>query len=95
LSLPETKKHDQPIVTLTASIGIYKRLLKDKKSRGYGKQNDYLFFPEMAKRIDHALRYMGFLFSLVLDKTILKYGPKGQNRTLYCLRHTAITNRLL
>ena len=95
LSLPETKKHGQPIVTLTAGVGIYKRLLMDAKSRGYGKPNDYLFLPEMAKRRDHALRYLGFLFSWVLDKANLKYGLKGQTRTLYCLRHTSITFRLL
>ncbi len=95
LSLPETKKHDQPIVTLTAGVGIYKRLLSDAKLRGYGKPNDYLFLPELARRRDHALRYMGFLFSWVLDKANLKYGTKGQTRTLYCLRHTAITYRLL
>ncbi|MBY0377317.1 MAG: helix-turn-helix domain-containing protein, partial [Gammaproteobacteria bacterium] len=73
LSLPETKKHDQPIVTLTAGVGIYKRLLNDAKSRGYGKPNDYLFLPEMAKRRDHALRYMGFLFGWVLDNANLKH----------------------
>jgi hypothetical protein len=95
LSLPETKKHDQPIVTMTAGVGIYIRLLKDAKSRGYGKPNDYLFLPELAKRRDHALRHLGFLFSWVLDKANIKYGTKGQTRTLYCLRHTAITYRLL
>lgn len=95
LSLPETKKHDQPIVTMTAGVGIYTRLLMDAKTRGYGKPNDYLFLPELAKRRDQALRHLGFLFSWVLDKANLKYGPKGQTRTLYCLRHTAITYRLL
>jgi hypothetical protein len=95
LSLPETKKHDQPIVTMTAGVGIYTRLLKDVKARGYGKPNDYLFMPELAKRRDHALRHLGLLFSWVLDKANLKYGTKGQARTLYCLRHTAITYRLL
>lgn len=95
LSLPETKKHDQPIVTMTAGVGIYTRLLKDAKARGYGKPNDYLFMPELAKRRDHALRHLGLLFSWVLDKANLKYGTKGQARTLYCLRHTAITYRLL
>lgn len=94
LSLPETKKHDQPIVTMTACVGIYQRLLKDAKSRGYGKPNDYLFVPEMRNR-DHALRYMGFLLIWILETANLKYGKKGQNRTLYCLRHTAITFRLL
>jgi len=49
----------------------------------------------MAKRRDHALRYLGFLFSWVLDKANLKFGAKVQTRTLYCLRHTAITYRLL
>jgi hypothetical protein len=95
LSLPETKKHDQPIVTLPAAVGIYTRLFKEAKAKGYGKPNDYLFMPELAKRRDHALRHLGFLFSWVLEKTSLKYGPKGQTRTLYCLRHTAITYRLL
>lgn len=95
LSLPETKKHDQPIVTMTAGVGIYTRLLKDAKARGYGKPNDYLFMPELAKRRDHALRHLGFLFSWVLHKANLKYSTKGQTRTLYCLRHTAITFRLL
>ena len=94
LSLPETKKHDQPIVTMAACVGIYQRLLYDAKSRGYGKPNDYLFIPEMKNR-DHALRYMGFLFDWILQKSNLKLGKKGQNRTLYCLRHTAITFRLL
>lgn len=95
LSLPETKKHDQPIVTMTACVGIYQRLLKDAKARGYGKPNDYLFLPELGKRRDQALRHMGFLFTWILNKANIKYGTKGQNRTLYCLRHTAITYRLL
>ena len=95
LSLPETKKHDQPIVTMAAAVGIYSRLLNDAKKRGYGKPNDYLFLPELSKRRDQALRHLGFLFSWVLDKANLKYGTKGQTRTLYCLRHTAITYRLL
>ncbi|MES2547155.1 MAG: phage integrase SAM-like domain-containing protein [Pseudomonadota bacterium] len=95
LSLPETKKHDQPIVTMTACVGIYKRILKDAKALGYGKPNDFVFLPEISKNRDHALRHMGFLLMWVLNTSNLKYGSKGQNRTLYCLRHTAITFRLL
>jgi len=95
LSLPEAKKHDQPIVTMTACVGIYQRLLKDSQTRGYGKPNDYLFLPELGKRRDQALRHMGFLFTWILNKANIRYGTKGQNRTLYCLRHTAITYRLL
>ncbi|MES2824021.1 MAG: hypothetical protein V4732_10505, partial [Pseudomonadota bacterium] len=95
LSLSETKKHDQPIVTMTACVGIYKRILKDAKALGYGKPNDFVFLPEISKNRDHALRHMGFLLMWVLNTSNLKYGSKGQNRTLYCLRHTAITFRLL
>jgi len=95
LSLPETKKHGQPMVTMPAAVGIYQRLLKDAKARGYGRPNDYLFLPELAKRRDHALRHLGFLFNWILEETKLKIGPKGQDRTLYSLRHTAITFRLL
>ena len=95
LSLPETKKHDQPIVTMTACVGIYKRILKHAKAQGHGRLNDYVFLPEISKNRDHALRHMGFLLMWVLNKANLKYGTKGQTRTLYCLRHTAITFRLL
>ena len=95
LSLPETKKHDQPIVTMTACVGIYRRILKDAKSQGYGRPNDFVFLPEISKNRDHALRHMGFLLIWILNQANLKYGTKGQNRTLYCLRHTAITFRLL
>ena len=95
LTLPETKKHGQPIVTMPAAVGIYRRLLADAKARGYGKPNDYLFMPEITKVRDHALRHLGFLFNWILDETKLKQGAKGQNRSLYSLRHTAITFRLL
>lgn len=95
LSLPKTKKHDQPMVTMPAAVGIYQRLLKEAKARGCGRPNDYLFMPELAKRRDHALRHLAFLFNWILEETRLKLGPKGQNRSLYCLRHTAITFRLL
>ena len=95
LSLPETKKHDQPIVTMTACVGIYKRILKDAIAQGYGRPNDFVFLPEISKNRDHALRHMGFLLIWILNQANLKYGTKGQTRTLYCLRHTAITFRLL
>lgn len=95
LSLPETKKHGLPIVTMPAAVGIYQRLLLDAKARGYGRPNDYLFFPELSKRRDHALRIASELFNWILHDSELKQGPKGQKRSLYCLRHTAITFRLL
>ncbi len=95
LTLPETKKHDRPIVTMPAAVSIYKRLLDDAKKQGFGRPNDYLFFPGVIKNREYALRQIEFLFNWVLTLSKLKVGAKGQNRTLYSLRHTAITFRLL
>lgn len=94
LTLPETKKHDKPIVTMPAAVGIYKRQLDDLRLRGYDKPDDFVFFPEFKNR-EHAMRHMDFLFGWLLELTGLKRGQKGQRRTLYSLRHTAITFRLL
>ncbi len=95
LTLPETKKHDKPIVTMRAAVGIYQRLAADAKKNGYGKPDDYVFFPYLKSRRDHALRMMGFLFNWVLSESGLSKGLKGLKRTLYSLRHSAITLRLL
>jgi integrase len=47
------------------------------------------------KNREHALAVLNFFFHWVLEKAGLSKGPLGQSRTLYCLRHTAITLRLL
>lgn len=94
LSLPETKGHDAPIVTLRQAVNVYEKLHKDAKARGYGKPDDYVFLPEIKNR-DYAMRILGFLFNWLLFETDLKQGPHGIGRTLYSLRHTAITFRLL
>jgi len=95
LNIPETKRHADPIVTMPPAVGIYRRLLADSRARGYGKPNDYLFLPEIRKNRDHALRHLGFLFNWILEVANLKEGSRGQKRTLYSLRHTCITFRLL
>jgi hypothetical protein len=38
---------------------------------------------------------LAFYFNWVLAKTDLKLGPHGQERSLYSLRHSSITFRLL
>jgi hypothetical protein len=35
LNLPETKKHDKPIVTLQAAVYVYERLLAWQLRQGY------------------------------------------------------------
>jgi integrase len=94
ISLPETKKHTAKIVTLSAAVIIYENLLKFMSSRGFGAKNDYLFLPEIQDR-EAAIFVIGKHFRHLLEATNLRKGSLGQNRSLYSLRHTAITYRLL
>jgi hypothetical protein len=94
LNLPETKRHTGQVVTMRAANGVYQSLKKYQESRGYGKPTDYLFLPE-AKDREGAIQLMTTHFRKILEKAELRAGQYGQLRTLYSLRHTAITFRLL
>lgn len=94
LSLPETKKHNKPIVTMEKAVEVYKRLKAFHAQRGMAKQNDFLFLPQHKER-GYALDLLERQFGAVLNVTGLKYGPRDEVRTLYSLRHTCIMYRLL
>ncbi|MDQ0015971.1 integrase [Variovorax boronicumulans] len=94
MNLPESKRHSQPIVSLRPAVRVYECLLAERREHGFGGADDYLFLPHLKNR-EHALAVLNFFFHWVLDVTRLGKGPLGQSRTLYCLRHTAITLRLL
>lgn len=94
LSLPETKRHTGQVVTLRAANSVYQSLKQYQEFRGYGKPNDYLFLPE-AKDREGAIQLLTTHFRKILEKANLRTGQYGQLRTLYSLRHTAITFRLL
>jgi hypothetical protein len=94
LTLPETKRHAQPIVTLTPAVRIYRALAGHAERSGFNAPDDYLFLPHLRDR-HYALGVLGLMFNWVLDELDLKLGPHGQGRTLYSLRHSAITFRLL
>ncbi|QNK65109.1 hypothetical protein [Variovorax sp. PAMC26660] len=94
MNLPETKRHSQPIVSLRPAVRVYECLLVHRREHGFGGAEDYIFLPQLKNR-EHALAVLNFFFHWVLEKTGLGKGPLGQSRTLYCLRHTAITLRLL
>jgi len=94
MNLPETKRHSQPIVSLRPAVRVYECLLAHRREHGCGAADDYLFLPQLKNR-EHALAVLNFLFHWVLEESGLEKGPLGQSRTLYCLRHTAITLRLL
>ena len=94
LTLPEVKRHKSATVSLPPAVNVYKHLLAYQKARGYGKPDDYVFFPEEKNR-RLMLDITGWLFNWILKELDIKQGPHGVERTLYSLRHTAITFRLI
>ena len=94
LTLPETKKHGAPIVTLQPAVRVYQQIVKQRSKTSNAKADDYLFLPQHQDR-DYALKILSVMFSWVLSDLGLKQGAHSNNRTLYCLRHSAITFRLL
>lgn len=94
LNLPETKSHNTPIVTLNPAVHIYESLCKYHAKENCINPNDYVFFPKILDR-EIAIFLIGKYFRLILTSLDLRMGSLGQFRTLYSLRHTAITFRLL
>ncbi len=95
LTLPETKRHDTPMVTLRPAVQVYERLLAQAKAQGRGGPDDYVFLPAEQDR-NYALAVLGFWFKWVLREAgVATEDTFGRPRTLYCLRHTSIMFRLL
>ena len=94
LSLPKTKKHDKPIVTMKWAVVVYERMRDYYAAQGLAKADDYVFMPQQRNR-DYALKDLQRQFSVVLNDVGLKESATGENRSLYSLRHTCITYRFL
>ncbi len=94
LTLPETKSHGRPIVTLQPAVRIYQQLTRHYAAKNLAAPDDYLFLPHLRDR-HYAHWVLAFYFNWVLAKINLKLGPHGQERSLYSLRHSSITFRLL
>ena len=95
LNLPETKKHDKPMVTLQPAVHVYESLLRHTTAEGYGGSDDYVFLPAEKDR-SYALAVLGFWFKWVMREAGLPLTDSmNRPRTLYCLRHTSIMFRLL
>lgn len=95
LNLPETKKHDKPIVTLQPAVFVYERLLAKQKADGYGGPDDYVFLPQLESRKWLLVAYGWQFMYLQSLAGIEANAANGQTRTIYSLRHTAMTFRLL
>jgi len=95
LRLPMTKRHKDPIVTMPKAVEVYGRL-KAHNTEKHGKQsaNDYVFSPQYLER-GYALKQLQRQFDVLLHLTDLREGGRGEDRSLYSLRHTCIMFRLM
>jgi integrase len=94
LTLPETKSHSSPIATLLPAVTVYKSIVAHYRHQNLAEPDDYIFLPSLRDR-NYAHWVLSFFFNWVLAETGLKQGANGQDRSLYSLRHSAITFRLL
>jgi integrase len=94
LTIPETKRHSAPVITLQPAVRIYEQLRSYYNKQVLATADDYLFLPQIKDRAA-AMQLIDKYFVKVLLATGLRFGALGQRRTLYSLRHTAITYRLL
>ncbi len=89
LSQPETKRHSLPMAIMPQAVVVYERLLARRMAAGPIRTSDHVFFPEWPVR-DSAIAQMRRQFDLALKRSGLKVSGRGERRTLYCLRTTAI-----
>ncbi len=95
MTLPQTKRHDAPMVTLRPAVQVYEAALAKARRDGHGEPDDYVFLPAEKDRT-YALAVLGFWFKWVMREAgVAPADPLGRLRTLYCLRHTSIMFRLL
>lgn len=94
LTLPETKLHNAPVVTLRPAVQIYKEICQHYAPLNMCSGDDYLFLPAIKDRT-YAMLIISVMFNWVLENTGHKLNPNGKPRSLYSLRHSAITFRLL
>lgn len=95
MKLPQTKKHDKPMVSMRPAVQVYESAYRKSQSQGYGGPEDYVFLPAEKDR-NYALAVLGFWFKWVMREAGLSTTDElDRPRTLYCLRHTALMFRLL
>jgi integrase len=95
MTLPQTKRHDAPMVTLRPAVQVYEAALAQARRDGHGGPDDYVFLPAESDR-NYALAVLGFWFKWVMREAgVASEDAMGRLRTLYCLRHTSIMFRLL
>lgn len=91
MPIPESKGHNKPIVSMPRAYSIYNQICKLREEY---KPTDYVFSPELKKR-NYAYAQLMRQFDAVLSAANLKTDIDGQGRTLYSLRHTSLSYRIL
>lgn len=94
LTLPESKKHDKPIVTLEKAVAVYEGIQTENAKSELAEPDNYVFMPSYTNRAT-ALRKLQQQFNYLLQDLKFKKGALEEDRTIYSLRHTCIMFRLL
>lgn len=94
MKLPSSKGHATPIVSMKAGVAIYRRIQAYQKAKGLAAPTDYVFLPGIENRT-YAQEVFSRLFGQILDAADLRHTVSGEVRSLYSLRHYAITARLM
>jgi integrase len=91
---PPSKGHADAIITMPIAVPIYERARLKGLAAGFGRPDDYVFLPGRANRA-YAKEIVRRQFSEVLRLCGLKDDARGEQHTLYSLRHTAIVFRIM
>lgn len=94
IDAPSSKGHDAPIITMPVAVPIYQRTLEHHRKAGFGKPEDYVFHPAKKNRA-YAHEVVRRQFRMVMKHAGILTSSKGVEHSLYSLRHSAITFRLL
>lgn len=82
--MAQAKVKPAPVVSMEAAVPVYERLKGDPEA--------HILFPQFAR--SHAMSIAAKQFDHCLKMAGLKQDEMGSDRTLYCLRHSAIMSQL-
>jgi len=91
---PNSKTVVRESVSMPIAAVVYQRLKARQQAMGYGKPDQFVFFPQYPNR-SYALQTIRRQFEFVLQRAELRKDRLGRNRTIYSLRHSALMYRFL
>lgn len=91
--IAKSKRKPSPVVTERLAVDVYEKLTAFNNALGFGRKDDFVFFPKLGRA--YMFQTMRLQFNFVLEKAGLKQSPGETSRTLYSLRHSAVMFALL